>query len=160
MDKEQAFVCMMERHEKELLRLCCVYLKDVNMAEDAVQETFLKAYKGMDAFRKESSEKTWLIRIAVNVCRDMRRNAWFRFVDRRVDLEKMQIPQNHALLLSVMELPRKQMEVVLLYYYERMTQKEIASMLGLSDVSVSKRLQKARQRLREEWEGGGTDERG
>ncbi len=160
MDKEQAFVCMMERHEKELLRLCCVYLKDVNMAEDAVQETFLKAYKGMDAFRKESSEKTWLIRIAVNVCRDMRRNAWFRFVDRRVDLEKMQIPQSHALLLSVMELPRKQMEVVLLYYYERMTQKEIASMLGLSDVSVSKRLQKARQRLREEWEGGGTDERG
>lgn len=160
MDKEQALVCMMERHEKELLRLCCVYLRDVNMAEDAVQETFLKAYKGVDAFRKESSEKTWLIRIAVNVCRDMRRNAWFRFVDRRVDLEKLQISQNHALLLSVMELPRKQMEVILLYYYERMTQKEIAEMLGVSDVSVSKRLQKARQRLREEWEGGRTDERG
>lgn len=160
MDKEQALVCMMERHEKELLRLCCVYLRDVNMAEDAVQETFLKAYRGMDAFRKESSEKTWLIRIAVNVCRDMRRNAWFRFVDRRVDLEKLQISQNHALLLSVMELPRKQMEVILLYYYERMTQKEIAEMLGVSDVSVSKRLQKARQRLREEWEGGRINERG
>jgi len=55
------------------LHLCCMYLKDVNMAEDTVQEAFLKAYQHMDSFRGESSEKSWLYRIAINVCNDMRR---------------------------------------------------------------------------------------
>ena len=47
------------------------------MAQDAVQETFFKAYKALDSFRGESTEKTWLYSIAFNVCRDMRRSAWF-----------------------------------------------------------------------------------
>ena len=50
---------LMQQHEKELLKLCCIYLRDVNMAEDAVQETFIKAYRAMDAFRSECSERTW-----------------------------------------------------------------------------------------------------
>ena len=69
---------MVKTYEKDLLRLCCMYLKDAVMAEDAVQETFLKAYKSLHAFRGESSEKTWLMRIAINVCKDMQRTAWFR----------------------------------------------------------------------------------
>ena len=59
-----------------LLKLCYVYLRDREAARDAVQETFLKAYRAMDRFRGECSEKTWLIRIAVNVCRSMRRSPW------------------------------------------------------------------------------------
>lgn len=55
-------------YEKDLLRLCCVYLKDVSLAEDAVQETFLKAYSHLPSFRGNSSPKTWLVRIAINVC--------------------------------------------------------------------------------------------
>lgn len=72
--------------------MCCMYLRDMNMAEDAVQETFLKAYNALSSFRGDSSEKTWLYRIAVNVCNDMRRNAWYRFIDKRIDLDRLQIP--------------------------------------------------------------------
>ena len=57
--------------------MCCVYLRDASMAEDAVQETFLKAYRALDSFKGDSSEKTWLYSIAMNVCRDMRRLAWY-----------------------------------------------------------------------------------
>ena len=75
---------MVQRYEKDLLRLCCMYLRDWNAAEDIVQDTFLKAYKHLDSFRGDSSEKTWLIRIALNGCRDYRRSAWFRYIDSRV----------------------------------------------------------------------------
>ena len=66
---------MVQQYEKDLLRICCIYLRDHTAAEDVVQETFLKAFRILDSFRGESSEKTWLIQIAVNGCRDYRRSA-------------------------------------------------------------------------------------
>ena len=83
---------LMLTHEKELTRLCCLYLHDALLAQDAVQETFLKAYRRLDSFRGEASEKTWLYRIAVNTCRDMARGGWFRHVDRAVEIETCPCP--------------------------------------------------------------------
>ena len=77
---------MVQQYEKDLLRICCIYLRNRTAAEDVVQETFLKAFKNMDTFRGESSEKTWLIRIAINCCRDYRRSAWYRYIDFRVSI--------------------------------------------------------------------------
>ena len=137
--------------------MCCMYLRDMTMAEDAVQETFLKAYSALPTFRGESSEKTWLCRIAVNVCNDMRRSAWYRFIDRRIDLDRLQIPveaQNEAslaLMMEIMRLPRKWMEVILLYYYEDIRIPQIAEMLGVSETMVSRRLKKARELLKTQW---------
>lgn len=142
------------RYEKELLRMCCVYLRDIALAEDAVQETFLKAYRHLSSFRGDSSEKTWLIRIAMNTCRDMRRNAWYKFVDRRVTLEHLPEPdapcraESIALTTEIMRLPRKEMEVILLYYYQQLKMRDIAHILGISPSAVSQRLKKAEGRLR------------
>ena len=61
---------MVQQYEKDLLRICCIYLRDRTAAEDVVQETFLKAFRSMDSFRGESSEKTWLIRIAIKCIDD------------------------------------------------------------------------------------------
>ena len=154
---------MIGQYGNGLLRICCVYLKDAAMAEDAVQETFIKAYRHMDSFRGESSEKTWLVSIAVNVCRDMRRGAWFRYIDRSVDIEKLGLTSETAnpdstLMRAIMRLPRRQMEAVLLHYYADVTQKEIAQMLRISEAAVSKRLARARQMLRTMLEGGGAGE--
>lgn len=90
---EETINRMIQTYEKDLLRLCCTYLKDVSLAEDAVQETFLKAYKHLHAFRGESSEKTWLIRIAINACRDVQRTNWFRNLPRMVNLDAVQVTQ-------------------------------------------------------------------
>ena len=76
--REQELVRLVDAYQFSLRRMCCAILRDRALAEDAVQETFLKAYKTLDTFRKESSEKTWLMRIAINTCRDFRRSAWFR----------------------------------------------------------------------------------
>lgn len=157
--REEKLYQMIEKYEKELLRMCCVYLRDMSMAEDAVQETFLKAYKGLNSFRGNSSERTWLIRIAINVCNDMRRSAWFRFIDKKVDVDRLEIPradQNDvsiSLMMEIMRLPQKYMEVVLLYYYEDLKLNQIAETLGMSESMVSRRLRKAREMLKGMLEG-------
>ena len=79
----------MQQYEQSLIRLCFAYLGDLALAEDAVQETFLKAWKGYCAYRGEASEQTWLMRIAINTCKDIRRSAYFRHTDRRTPLESL-----------------------------------------------------------------------
>ncbi len=151
---------MVRQYEKDLLRICCVYLRDLKASEDAVQETFLKAYKHLDSFRGQSSEKTWLIRIALNQCRDMRRSAWYRYIDPRVSLENLPLSspppsaEHMALQTAIMKLKPKYMEVVLLYFYEGLRMKEIASLLHISEAAVSIRINKAKQKLKAELEGG------
>ena len=68
---EDQLTSLMRQYGNELLRMCCVLLRDRALAEDAVQETFLKAYRGLPKFRGDCSEKTWLICIAVNSCKTM-----------------------------------------------------------------------------------------
>ncbi|MFV0413086.1 MAG: sigma factor [Oscillospiraceae bacterium] len=72
---------MMDSYGNSLLRLCFMYLKDMPMAEDAVQETFFKVYKNYGKFDGGNGEKTWITRIAINVCKDMLRSAWNRRVN-------------------------------------------------------------------------------
>ena len=153
---EQALIRMVDQYQTALLQMCYMDLHDRALAEDAVQETFLKAYKSMDTFRGDCSEKTWLMRIAVNTCRDMRRSAWFRHVDRRTDIEGIPswTPQidgdddAEEVARAVVKLPARYREVILLYYDQDMTLKEIADVLGIGISSVSERLKTARTKLR------------
>ena len=157
--KNQKFEELVNLHQTALLRMCFIYLQDQALAQDAVQETFLKAYRSMDLFRGDSSEKTWLIRIAVNTCRDLRRSSYFRLTDRRYTpdmLPEASAPfeeKDESIVLSVMKLPIKLREVILLHYYQEMTTVDIAHSLGLSQSAVSGRLKRARDKLRNILEG-------
>ena len=158
-DPSQELERLVLRYQQPLLRTCFLYLRDRALAEDAVQETFLKAYRSLASFRGECSEKTWLMKIAMNTCCDLRRAHRLRSIDpRRIpDL----LPQTaepftqaeEALVTQVMRLPRKLREVILLYYYQDMTVTEIAVSLGISQSSVSGRLKRAREKLRTLLEG-------
>ena len=151
------------QYQTPLLRLCYVQLQDLALAEDAVQETFLKAYKGFSQFRGECSEKTWLTRIAVNTCRDFQRGGWFRHMDRRVTPDMLPIGEaqpdmeDYDLSLAVMKLPPKLREVIVLYYYQDMSVQEIAQALGIAQPSVSGRLRRSRDKLRKLLEGRDQD---
>ena len=163
-DQNQTFERLVNQYQTSLLRTCYMYLRDRTQAEDAVQETFFKAYRNLGAFRGESAEKTWLIKIAVNTCHDMRKTGWFRHMDRRVTPEMLpeaSVPFEEfeeGLMVDVMNLPFKLREVVLLYYYQNMDTNEIAVTLGIARSSVSGRLQRARKKLRDILEGMDSDE--
>ncbi len=152
--RDQAIERLILQYQTPLLRLCYVQLQDQVLAEDAVQETFLKAYKGFASFRGDSSEKTWLTRIAVNTCRDFQRGGWFKHTDRRITPEMLPAgtvqPETEDLDLSlaVMKLPRKIREAILLYYYQDMSTEEISETLGIAQSSVSNRLRRGREKLR------------
>jgi RNA polymerase sigma-70 factor (ECF subfamily) len=149
----------MPRYANTLARTAYAYLGDLALAEDAVQETFLKAWKGFDRFRGEADEKTWLLRIAINTCKDLRRGAWFRRVDRSVPLESLPegeapfTPADDALTRAVMALPHRQRAVVLLHCYQELTAEETARVLGVARSTVFARLQKARKALQQALEG-------
>lgn len=142
-----------------LLRLCYIQLHDQNLAEDAVQETFLKAYRNWASFRGECSEKTWLTRIAINTCRDMQRGGWFRHTDRKITPEMFPLTAAPVaedrldLTMAVMNLPVKFRETIMLYYYQDMDTMEISEALGIAQSSVSNRLRKGRELLRKALEG-------
>jgi RNA polymerase sigma-70 factor (ECF subfamily) len=161
--RNQTIEKLIQQYQTPLLRLCYIQLQDRTLAEDAVQETFLKAYRGFAQFRGESSEKTWLTRIAVNVCRDYQRGSWFRHTDRSITPDMLQIgteqpdTEDMDLSMAVMKLPRKMREAILLYYYQDMGTEEIAKVLGLTQSTVSYRLQKSREKLRKLLEGRDQD---
>ena len=162
-DREERLNRMVIAYEKDLLRLCCAYLRDVELARDAVQETFLKAYRRMDRFEGKASEKTWLMRIAINTCKDTLRSGWLRHVDAAVTLEDLPLPvappsvEHIALTSAIMALPRNQMEVILLNCQQGRTIRETAQVLGITPPAVINRLKKARAALYDALEGG-TDE--
>lgn len=144
----------MEQYEESLLRMCFVYLGDAQLAEDAVQETFLKAYRSLSGFRGEASEKTWLLRIAINTCKDVRRGAWFRHVDRNVALDQLREPSapdaafGDSLTRAVMALKPRYRAAVLLCYYKGLTGQEAAQALGVSRATAMNRLRKAKEQIK------------
>lgn len=151
---------MMNEHGDGLMKLCFMMLGEHALAEDAVQETFLKAYRAYPKFRHEASEYTWLTRIAVNTCKSLRARAWFRLEDRRANPED--IPGLHAreqwpddtVLNAVMALKPRYRDPILLHYYQGLPVKEIARALGIAVSTVSVRMLRARNMLKDalkEW---------
>lgn len=144
---------LMDAYGTRLLRLCTLYLRDLSLAEDAVQETFIKAYKGLDRFRGGSAELTWLTSIAVNTCRNLLRTPWQKHIDRSVSLDSLPEPSvpcepvDDSVLREVLKLPVKYREVILLYYYQQLTARETALALKLSVPAVHARLRRAKKLL-------------
>lgn len=152
-----------------VLHLAYLYLKDRGAAEDVFQETFLKAYTHMDGFRGEASARTWLCRIAVNLCRDRLRGSYLRrvvlagqeFLASRDPLapdvsEAVFARTDSAVLMeAVLQLPLAFREVVLLHYWQELTTVEVGAVLGLAEGTVRSRLHRARARLKEILEEGG-----
>ncbi len=152
---------LIDLYGDSILRLCLLYLGDRQLAEDAFQETFLKAWKKWESFRGESSAKTWLAHIAVNTCRDMLRSGWFRTMRRSMPVEALfdlatgeDMQGDFAVRDAVLRLPGKYREVTVLCYHQEMKIREIAQTLGISENAVSGRLRRARELLRKELQEG------
>jgi len=155
---------LVAQYQGAVLRTCYLYLCDRSQAEDAVQETFLKVYRSLDSFRGESSEKTWILKIAMRTCYDMNHSGWSRFFNRRVTPEMLpeaSVPfteRDDALTQAVMRLPEKLRRVIILYYYQGLGVREIAETLGITQPSVSSRMKRGREKLKAALEGREIDE--
>lgn len=155
---------MVALYQLPLLRMCVMYLHDEELAKDAVQETFVKAYRNLSSFRGEASEKTWLMRIAINTCKNLYRSGWFRHVDRFVTLDTLAerpapaTREDDDLTTEIMNLPIRLREAALLCWLQEMTYEEAAEALGISRQAVGSRLNRARRKLRFALEGSDDDD--
>lgn len=141
-----------------MLRTAFLYLSDQYLAQDAVQDTLIKIYKSYDGFEQRSSEKTWVMRILINTCKNYRRTNWFKRVDVKESLEEVVDKDNSAgsgfdeTLEEVMKMPPKYKEVILLFYYQEMKIKEIAKALDCPEATVATRLKRGKEQLKERLE--------
>lgn len=142
-----------------VLRMCYLYLGDHALSQDALQDTFIKVWRGMDAWRAASSEKTWIMRIAINTCKDYRRSAWMRHVDRGKSIDDLPLAfrdetaESKELFEHIKRLPPKFKQVILLYHFQDMTMADTGKALGIGRSTVQNRLKKAYALLRYEYEG-------
>lgn len=146
---------VIKKHSSMLFRICLVLLGDKYDAEDALQEAFWRYLRKAPQFHDQEHEKAWLIKVATNLCRDMRRFRW-RCIPVTIDdiaEHAGVVDDRHTEILAlVMNLPQKHKEVILLYYVEGYGVKDIAGLLGISVSATKKRLQYARQKLKLEIE--------
>lgn len=155
---------LMDTYGNDVLRTAYMVLNDLHKAEDAFQEVFIKVYNRYEGFRGESSEKTWLTAITMNVCRDMLRSTWLKrvFVTDKINEGKkvagfeekfIQKTENNRLLQEVTSMPAAYKEVTILYYYQNYDTKEISKILKIAEGTVRSRLHRAREILKRKLEG-------
>ena len=135
----------------EIYRYCLGILRNHHAAQDAAQEAFLRAYRGLHTFREESQMRTWVMRIAINACRDMQRTAWWKNVVTVAELPETEQmtpdAQAQEIWLAVDTLPARQREIILLYYYHGFTSAQISSLLHMPKGTVCSYMKRARAEL-------------
>ena len=161
MRSEQEAVQAVERYADTVRRVCALHLKNHADTEDIFQTVFLKYVLSTTVFESQEHEKAWFIRVTVNACRDLLKS-FFRSrtvsLDALPELPAAMPPDHREVLEAVLSLPPKYREAVLLYYYQQFKTAEIAEILHLPEATVSTRLSRARQKLRDALKGWYYDE--
>ena len=153
-NNESVLSAWYDAYGTEILRYCFMMLGNRTDAEDATQETFLKAWRSIGRFEAKNgcSARTWITRIAGNTCRDYLKRSWYKHESRLIspeDLKKLgNAPEeDRELIMDVMNLPEKYRQVLLLVSMQGMTIREAAEWMQTSAATIFRRLEKARQMI-------------
>ena len=146
---EEEYNAVVERFSDMIFRIAYQNLFNVCDAEDVVQDVFLKLLKQKKRqFTDDEHLKSWLIRVTVNHCVDVKRS-FFR--KNTVSIDDMEIPyepEEQEVLEELSRLPEDTRNILYLHYYEGYTIKEIAKILGKKQNTVNSRLTRGREQLK------------
>lgn len=160
MHKEAEVNRALDLYADTVRRICFMYLKNDADVEDVFQEVFLKYILHPSSFESDAHEKAWLIRVTINVCKDVLKSFFRRRVRslEEINTEPFYMQEEEKELLEVvLQLPPKYRNVIYLFYYEGYTAVEIAGILKRSENTIYTWLDRARKELRKqlggEWNG-------
>lgn len=164
---DEAFTCLVEMYQTPVYNLCYRMLGEPEAAEDAAQETFLRAYQNILRYDRNRPFATWLLSIAAHYCIDcLRRRKMLLIsieddeseevsfpdataIDPQAEAERRQDQEHlHTLLRSLNSVDRA--AVILRYWYD-FSEVEIAESLRLTIPAVKSRLHRARRELAKLW---------
>lgn len=153
-DDPAYFARLYEQYATDVLRVCYFYLSDREKAEDVCQDVFVRLMTTHPVLQP-GREKSWLLKVALNRCRDLWRGAWLkRVILGGPTFELIPAPDEfsrrddqQAMMAAINQLPATFKEVILLHYYQGMNIAEIAQMLELPEGTISSRLNRGRKKL-------------
>jgi len=160
--KEDAYIELVNLYGNKLLKTLYLMIKDEKEAEDIVQETFIRVFKYIDGFKGDSSIYTWIYRIAQNIAKDRlsSRMATVHYEDMEIEPEYVE----DTLIGKIdREILREQLnnlkfiykQVIVLFYFEELSIKEISEILDEKEGTVKSKLSRGRDLLRKALEKGG-----
>lgn len=126
-------------------------LKNQEDAEDAIQNALILAYEHMDDLSMLEKFKPWMMRILANECyRMIKKRKFYTDIDETYDIadEKIAFEEQVTLWELIQSLKAKYRTVIILFYYEGMSIREISGILEISEDNVKKRLSRARTKLK------------
>lgn len=147
------FARLYDQYATDVLRVCYFYLSDREKAEDVCQDVFVRLMT-THPLLQPGREKSWLLKVALNRCRDLWRGAWLkRVILGGPTFELIPAPDEfsrrddqQAMMAAINQLPATFKEVILLHYYQGMNIAEIAQMLELPEGTISSRLSRGRKK--------------
>jgi RNA polymerase sigma-70 factor (ECF subfamily) len=144
------FADLVIENQISMYRLAMSILKNTSDAEDAVSETILTAYEHLYSLKKPDSFKTWIMTILSNVSKDMLKKKKKVDLYNEPDMLETTVKEDSTEIWEfVLTLSEEYSQVVILYYYEGFTSKEIAKILHIPEGTVKSRLSRARNRLQQ-----------
>lgn len=153
-DDPAYFARLYDQYATDVLRVCYFYLSDREKAEDVCQDVFVRLMT-THPLLQPGREKSWLLKVSLNRCRDLWRGAWLkRVILGGPTFELIPAPDEfsrrddqQAMMAAINQLPATFKEVILLHYYQGMNIAEIAQMLELPEGTISSRLSRGRKKL-------------
>lgn len=146
------------RYKDDIFRAALVITKNIDDAEDVMQETFIAYMKYVTEFESDAHIRAWLIRVAVNKAKDLVKTYWNRNTEGLNEFlseTSFVRPEDRTLVDAVLSLPAKYREIIYLYYYEGYSIREIADIYSMSENTVKSRMARGRKRLKvmlkEDW---------
>ena len=167
---------LVERYQQMIFRTCMGFLHNRDDADDLVQDIFIQAYQALPEFRQQSSFSTWLYRIAVNAALNKVRKNSKNFLVRYLDSfsgsenkdnpvtnvsdnenpEEILIREEHRVWIkkALDSLPGNQRIAIVLSKYDELPQKEIATIMNITEGAVEALIQRAKANLRKQLASG------
>lgn len=148
---------VLHKYADTVTGICLARLENMADAEDCFQNVFIKLFQKSPAFRDEDHLKAWLIRVAINECKDqLSRNRRRHLPLDRIGDAAISREDERDVSWALLRTEPKYREVLYLYYCERYKVIEIASILGKKPNTVKTLLKRGREQLRKIYGGDGT----
>ena len=144
------FENLVKIHADSVTRVCYMNLNSLSDAEDAWQNTFIKLWRSRQMWNKPENElHKWLVTVALNECRDIKRKLFHRS---HFDIDELNVTYtedfDREVVTAVKALPEKYSSVIYLYYFEGYDIREISSILSANENTVKSRLKRGREMLK------------
>ena len=151
---QDEFIALIKQYERVIYKVCTFYVSESSPLEDLYQETVLNLWKAFPNFRNQSQISTWIYRIALNTCiSDLRRNTKLRqnvplslseHIIFEPNTQSSEIRELYSLINKLNKIERS----IILLWLEEKSYQEIADVTGFSVTNVAKRLQRAKEKLK------------